>query len=120
MEGYDWCFFFFSSRRRHTIFKCDWSSDVCSSDLPPVTIRSDVDADIGQVRGWCCAADVTILSAGGKATTETVLRSIGTCLTIALLLSSPALAAKAPKAHPVVRNGQSESAHHPHAQAKCD
>src|SRR5207237_6836176 len=22
-----------SSRRRHTIFKCDWSSDVCSSDL---------------------------------------------------------------------------------------
>src|SRR5260370_13516771 len=26
--------FFFSSRRRHTRFKCDWSSDVCSSDLP--------------------------------------------------------------------------------------
>src|SRR5260370_6426897 len=25
--------FFFSSRRRHTIFKCDWSSDACSSDL---------------------------------------------------------------------------------------
>src|SRR2546430_17709624 len=25
--------FFFSSRRRHTIFDCDWSSDVCSSDL---------------------------------------------------------------------------------------
>src|SRR2546430_16786635 len=26
--------FFFSSRRRHTRFDCDWSSDVCSSDLP--------------------------------------------------------------------------------------
>src|SRR5260221_4199028 len=26
-------FFFFSSRRRHTISLCDWSSDVCSSDL---------------------------------------------------------------------------------------
>src|SRR6267142_2540395 len=26
-------FFFFSSRRRHTILTCDWSSDVCSSDL---------------------------------------------------------------------------------------
>src|SRR2546430_11937609 len=26
-------FFFFSSRRRHTIFDCDWSSDLCSSDL---------------------------------------------------------------------------------------
>src|SRR2546430_3077751 len=28
-----WVFFFFSSRRRHTRFDCDWSSDVCSSDL---------------------------------------------------------------------------------------
>src|SRR5690242_21593089 len=28
--------FFFSSRRRHTRLTCDWSSDVCSSDL------------------WCC------------------------------------------------------------------
>src|SRR5438270_9325668 len=26
-------FVFFSSRRRHTRFDCDWSSDVCSSDL---------------------------------------------------------------------------------------
>src|SRR5690242_21796124 len=25
--------FFFSSRRRHTRLTCDWSSDVCSSDL---------------------------------------------------------------------------------------
>src|SRR2546430_11910562 len=25
--------FFSSSRRRHTRFGCDWSSDVCSSDL---------------------------------------------------------------------------------------
>src|SRR5260370_26263743 len=33
-------FFFFSSRRRHTRFKCDWSSDVCSSDL-------DCDAERG-------------------------------------------------------------------------
>src|SRR6266480_3909851 len=29
------CFFFFSSRRRHTRLTCDWSSDVCSSDLGP-------------------------------------------------------------------------------------
>src|SRR5690606_39863402 len=27
------CCFFFSSRRRHTRFSRDWSSDVCSSDL---------------------------------------------------------------------------------------
>src|ERR687892_1546518 len=29
------CFFFFSSRRRHTRLQGDWSSDVCSSDLDP-------------------------------------------------------------------------------------
>src|SRR2546430_13406965 len=28
---------FFSSRRRHTRFDCDWSSDVCSSDLGALT-----------------------------------------------------------------------------------
>src|SRR5690625_7757722 len=28
--------FFFSSRRRHTRWPRDWSSDVCSSDLPIV------------------------------------------------------------------------------------
>src|SRR6266404_3346372 len=47
-------FFFFSSRRRHTRFKCDWSSDVCSSDLgrreclrwsnPPVQLDRVADA----------------------------------------------------------------------------
>src|SRR5215204_4451020 len=30
---YYFFFFFFSSRRRHTRSLCDWSSDVCSSDL---------------------------------------------------------------------------------------
>src|SRR5256886_8809845 len=30
---FTWFVFFFSSRRRHTRFDCDWSSDVCSSDL---------------------------------------------------------------------------------------
>src|SRR2546430_13718051 len=31
--------FFFSSRRRHTRFDCDWSSDVCSSDLGAAEFR---------------------------------------------------------------------------------
>src|SRR5205085_3779921 len=35
--------FFFSSRRRHTRFDCDWSSDVCSSDL-----RMHLECE-----GWC-------------------------------------------------------------------
>src|SRR5438034_3272883 len=33
-------FFFFSSRRRHTRSLCDWSSDVCSSDLQTDRDRS--------------------------------------------------------------------------------
>src|SRR2546430_7646961 len=31
--------FFFSSRRRHTRFDCDWSSDVCSSDLDAFSLQ---------------------------------------------------------------------------------
>src|SRR5450631_4609794 len=30
--------FFFSSRRRHTSLTCDWSSDVCSSDLKRINL----------------------------------------------------------------------------------
>src|SRR5436190_11232810 len=46
-------FFFFSSRRRHTRSLCDWSSDVCSSDLvrpldlPPA--RMEMESRLGQV-----------------------------------------------------------------------
>src|SRR6266480_93226 len=32
---------FFSSRRRHTRLTCDWSSDVCSSDLCPCNASFD-------------------------------------------------------------------------------
>src|SRR6266478_8985940 len=39
------CFFFFSSRRRHTRFDCDWSSDVCL----PISQR-DLEALAGQQR----------------------------------------------------------------------
>src|SRR5438309_8085563 len=38
-------FFFFSSRRRHTRWNCDWSSDVCSSDLSSI-IFLDALADL--------------------------------------------------------------------------
>src|SRR6266567_5200329 len=41
--------FFFSSRRRHTRFDCDWSSDVCSSDLTAESGR-------GLKAGCRCAA----------------------------------------------------------------
>src|SRR5256886_4632415 len=40
-------FFFFSSRRRHTRFDCDWSSDVCSSDLGYYTSWIQTTATLG-------------------------------------------------------------------------
>src|SRR5205085_2458595 len=46
-------FFFFSSRRRHTRFDCDWSSDVCSSDL-----ASALGADVR--RNFCWGGSTAI------------------------------------------------------------
>src|SRR5690242_5682357 len=46
---------FFSSRRRHTSLTCDWSSDVCSSDLPGQ--NSDKIAD--EVRSAVQVAEIT-------------------------------------------------------------
>src|SRR5689334_24911721 len=40
--------FFFSSRRRHTRWNCDWSSDVCSSDLLP---NSSTEQELGKPVG---------------------------------------------------------------------
>src|SRR5262249_61303162 len=42
--SYSVVFFFLSSRRRHTRLVSDWSSDVCSSDLPPATMPSAIAA----------------------------------------------------------------------------
>src|SRR3712207_8625438 len=50
-QRYSFDFFFFSSRRRHTRYWRDWSSDVCSSDLYVLTASgTSVDlefADLG-------------------------------------------------------------------------
>src|SRR5438045_8873047 len=40
MYALSFFFFFFSSRRRHTRCLSDWSSDVCSSDLDLIAMRS--------------------------------------------------------------------------------
>src|SRR2546430_3637513 len=52
--------FFFSSRRRHTRFDCDWSSDVCSSDLPtfmngvpPIVIGASIGRIHPRWQGGC-------------------------------------------------------------------
>src|SRR2546429_2939489 len=44
------CFFFFSSRRRHTRCSRDWSSDVCSSDLIMVTAIHDISTALEAIR----------------------------------------------------------------------
>src|SRR5699024_11869091 len=75
--------FFFSSRRRHTRSKRDWSSDVCSSDLTSAKI--DVVAvdktgtltegrpeltDVLVLDPAMDRADVLALAAGGEAGSE--------------------------------------------------
>src|SRR6266481_9110261 len=45
----DFFFFFFSSRRRHTRWNCDWSSDVCSSDLG---LLFEADPPAAPATGW--------------------------------------------------------------------
>src|SRR5690606_40884307 len=40
---------FFSSRRRHTRFSRDWSSDVCSSDLPLVVLDHELGVERGEM-----------------------------------------------------------------------
>src|SRR2546422_10715350 len=44
------CFFFFSSRRRHTRCSRDWSSDVCSSDLEHRDARKAPDSAAARPR----------------------------------------------------------------------
>src|SRR5690606_40551577 len=49
-------FFFFSSRRRHTRFSRDWSSDVCSSDLKTVDPPPEIAARIRREQAAVAAA----------------------------------------------------------------
>src|SRR5437762_10712830 len=55
-------FFFFSSRRRHTRYIGDWSSDVCSSDLGLVLLGVDHDAidRAGSLAGEAGGADLEV------------------------------------------------------------
>src|SRR5580693_10281387 len=56
-------FFFFSSRRRHTRWNCDWSSDVCSSDLALTTggrLRAQVSVHGRPALGAICELDALV------------------------------------------------------------
>src|SRR5690606_41065340 len=64
--------FFFSSRRRHTRFSRDWSSDVCSSDLEPETAEDEraCPLDIHAVRWDAARGELTREREGGGATAD--------------------------------------------------
>src|SRR5260370_9982414 len=67
---------FFSSRRRHTRFKCDWSSDVCSSDLAFLSKRDEAlvidvggtTTDIGSLRHGFPREANSVVEIGGVRT----------------------------------------------------
>src|SRR2546430_8415191 len=56
-------YFFFSSRRRHTRFDCDWSSDVCSSDLG-ATLVDDGGQGWSSTGAWNTASSSTDIKGG--------------------------------------------------------
>src|SRR5256886_3616634 len=58
-------FFFFSSRRRHTRFDCDWSSDVCSSDLSQKLMEKCVGKKVRLYQGDGTYHEATLLSTNG-------------------------------------------------------
>src|SRR5699024_11808276 len=74
--------FFFSSRRRHTRSKRDWSSDVCSSDLRVGLPKNvlQVLSGRGRVVGQKLITDerVQMISfTGGRSTGEDVIKMAG-------------------------------------------
>src|SRR2546430_10568997 len=52
--------FFFSSRRRHTRFDCDWSSDVCSSDLQDRAVVAGIEQVLGALQQTLTEAAVAL------------------------------------------------------------
>src|SRR2546430_8978850 len=71
-------FFFFSSRRRHTRFDCDWSSDVCSSDLEAVQQVAQVLAlaIVGDGEGASKLVEIHVVGAASEAAAREVGRAI--------------------------------------------
>src|SRR2546430_14654906 len=79
--------FFFSSRRRHTRFDCDWSSDVCSSDLYQLDRRMAALRGLGRSNGCAFSdgpghmplqrmANVSLQPAAGGPSTEDLIAGV--------------------------------------------
>src|SRR5215204_7116039 len=95
-------FFFFSSRRRHTRSLCDWSSDVCSSDLRPMSsfaggVPFTSDADLQAALDQAGVSEETataVLEVNQQA------RLDGLCATLVVLAGVGLLALVRRPAHP--------------------
>src|SRR5690606_40351332 len=73
--------FFFSSRRRHTRFSRDWSSDVCSSDLLRVAVTDSA--------GSQDSAEVAVSSVGISTTASPPSQSAACPTPISVAQSTP-------------------------------
>src|SRR6266568_8159797 len=58
--------FFFSSRRRHTRWNCDWSSDVCSSDLLAAAQQASEDSRVHWFTNWALAELIEAATRSGE------------------------------------------------------
>src|SRR5215211_5584485 len=74
-------FFFFSSRRRHTRSLCDWSSDVCSSDLDPLLRSLVADAPGRRVPGCVDPAEIAVRAVLGQQVSVAAARTQAARLT---------------------------------------
>src|SRR5215203_6872599 len=99
-------YFFFSSRRRHTRYWRDWSSDVCSSDLVPLTamLWMIVSVERGALQGfqryrlvaWSIIGEAgarlafaLLLVGVGLSVTGAFLGSVMSLVAVGLLLAAP-------------------------------
>src|SRR5256885_12192227 len=64
------CFFFFSSRRRHTRLQGDWSSDVCSSDLRGVLLDEVQQVFLGLLGKALAVLRRAVLARAGRQRSE--------------------------------------------------
>src|SRR5690606_39389144 len=64
-------FFFFSSRRRHTRFSRDWSSDVCSSDLADEDLYGAIVEAVHEVMALPKRGDILVFLSGEREIRET-------------------------------------------------
>src|SRR3712207_8879626 len=68
--------FFLSSRRRHPIYWRDWSSDVCSSDLPGFSLGEPFVAGAPYLDSWLGARTYSLL-VGLRQRARRVLSPVG-------------------------------------------